>query len=113
MMYSPFDYIMKIEDMYDECRKSHLDRLSLQWGKFSREMNLDLQTDIANAKDPNLRSRFNFVFVFWLEMSKCLNQFIPDLTNARIAKEQALSSKPLDFELEEGDKIGMIFGRSN
>jgi len=111
-MYSPSNYVMKIEDMYDECRRSHLDRLSIKWGKFSREMNLDLQTDIYNATDANLRSRYNFVFVFWIEMSKCLNQFLPNFSSAQVAKEQALSRNPVGFDLEEADKLKMIFGRT-
>jgi hypothetical protein len=111
IQYSPSDYIMKIEDMFDECRKSHLGRLSVEWGKFSRSMNLDLKTDMLNAKNANLRSRYNFVFVFWIEMSKCLDDFIPNLEQAQICKEQALSDDPVNFDLEEAEKLKMIFGK--
>ncbi|MDY6957907.1 MAG: hypothetical protein SVK08_01985 [Halobacteriota archaeon] len=111
MLHSPNDYITRIEEMYDECRSKHLGRLSVEWGSFSRGMNLELQTDMQNAKNTNLRSRFNYVFVFWIEMSKCLDQFIPNLHNAKVAKDQALSKDPLEFDLDEANKFQMIFGR--
>jgi len=110
--YSPVDYIMKIEDMFDKCRKAHLGRFSIEWGKFSRGMNLDLKTDMLNANNANLRSQYNFVFVFWIEMSKNLNELIPNLNEARMAKKQALSDDPVNFDLEEAEKFEMIFGRS-
>lgn len=110
-MFSPSDYITRIEEMFDQCRRDQLDRFSIEWGKFSREMNLELQTDIQNAKDPVLRSRYNFIFVFWIEMSKCLNEFIPDLRAANEAKAQALSKDPIDFDLDEPQKMELIFGK--
>ena len=86
MIHSPSDYIMRIEEKFDECRKDHLDRFSIEWGEFSRQMNLELNTDTENAKNDDLRSRYNYVFVYWIEMSKCLNQFFLDLRRANEIK---------------------------
>lgn len=106
---SPSEYIARIEEMFDRCRRDGLDRFSVEWGKFSHDMNDQLRIDMHNARDRKLRSRYNFVFVFWIEMSKCLQQIIPNLKMANQMKEQALSKDPfVDFDLNDQERMGIV-----
>lgn len=108
---NPIDYINRIEDMFDKCRKDNLGRMSVEWGAFSHHMNRQLRIDTENARDRKLRSRLNYVFMYWIELSRCLDQKIPDLKLANQMKQQALTDDPLDFEVDINnpqDVLGII-----
>ena len=104
MNQSPEEYLVRIEAMFDQCRKDRLDRFSVEWGKFSHDMNSQLRVDVENARDAKLRSRYNYVFVFWIEMSRCLQQSLPDFASANRAKEQAMSDNPLNMEINDEER---------
>ena len=107
---SPIDYITRIEQMFDRCRKDRLGRFSVEWGVWSREMNIELKTDKANTSDMRLQSRYNFVFVFWVEMSKCLEQTLPDFGPANRAREQALTKDPMEFIPTHEERTELLLG---
>jgi len=109
-MIRPEEYIERIKTVFKECREAKRDRFSTQWGHFSREMNMQLKTDTESARTAKLRSRYNWVFVYWIEMSKCLQQPFPDFTMVNHIQDHILAPDPLNMELDEASKLQMIFG---
>lgn len=109
-MINPSEYIDKIREKFNECRESGLDRFSVEWGHFSRQMNMQLKTDTDLANETALKSRYNYVFMYWIELSKCLQQHFPDLTKANLVKQQALSMDPSAFDIPESNRVMLALG---
>jgi hypothetical protein len=64
------DYVEKI-DTYFEMLKGKKPRIDLDWGLWSREMNLEIR-DRINNRDPQTR-QLSMVFNYWLTVSQLLD----------------------------------------
>lgn len=71
MSKSPEEYVEYIDEQYLIAKKKKLSRLSVEWGKWSREMNLELRGRIESREDPE-ELRLKYVIVYWTLKSQLL-----------------------------------------
>lgn len=107
---TPEEYIELIDRKYLEAKKKKLSRMSVEWGKWSREMNLELRQRIESRSDPE-ELRLKHVVVYWTLRSQLLELHYskPNFglvkkkklsKECRQMKETILNSEKLkDFEL--------------
>jgi len=71
--WTPAQFIVYIDDQYAEAKKKKVSRLSVDWGTWSRKMNLVLKrkTEIPNHDD-EMPTRYKYVFAYWLLKSELL-----------------------------------------
>jgi len=66
------DLIDLIDKKYQEAKKVGLSRFSVEWGKWSREMNVELRRKMLRKKEGIL---FKYVFIYWTLKSRLLEVF--------------------------------------
>jgi len=65
------DFLDLIDEKYFDARKRRLSRMSVEWGKWSREMNLELRERIESGKDKE-ELELKYVIIYWTIRSKSL-----------------------------------------
>ena len=72
-MTTPREFLTRIDDAYLVYSKMGVSRFSVEWGKFSREMNLELRKFCEDhGIDPKLRIAYVDVFSYWTVVSELL-----------------------------------------
>ena len=66
------DYIQEIDDYFYSAKRKKLSRLSDEWGKWSREMNLRLRKLI---EEENNEVSYKYVFIYWINRSQLLDAY--------------------------------------
>ena len=66
------DLIDLIDKKYQEAKKAGFSRFSVEWGKWSREMNVELRRKMLRKKEGIL---FKYVFIYWTLKSRLLEIF--------------------------------------
>jgi len=64
-------YLQIIDEKYFEAKKERLSRFDVKWGKWSREMNLELRARIETKTDPE-ELALKYVIIYWTLRSKML-----------------------------------------
>jgi len=64
------DYVEIIDEQYNTCKKRGLSRMSLEWGRFSAEMNREIRSRIESEDTESLSLRY--VFTYWVTISQLL-----------------------------------------
>lgn len=67
------EYIELIDQKYLEAKMIRISRFSVEWGKWSREMNLGIN-ELTKSKTPQV-SILKYVFVYWINRSKLLELY--------------------------------------
>lgn len=67
------EYIELIDQKYLEAKMTKISRFSVEWGKWSREMNLGIN-ELTKSKTPQV-SILKYVFVYWINRSKLLELY--------------------------------------
>lgn len=70
MALMPKDWIKEIDKQADRALKNNWSRFSLEWGKWSLEMNRFLRSQIE--ADVPEAPKLKFVFSYWVQMSQCI-----------------------------------------
>ncbi len=70
-MNKPIEYIDFIDKKYKEAKAKKLSRFSIEWGKWSRAMNLETKKRIESGKDPD-EIKLQYVFIYWTLRSRLL-----------------------------------------
>ena len=65
------EYVELIEEMYKKARLKKISRMSVEWGMWSRQMNLETRARIESGKDPE-ELKLKYVFVLWTTRSQLL-----------------------------------------
>ena len=65
------EYFGLIDQKYLEAKKKRISRFSVEWGKWSREMNLKLNELIKSKKELALK----YVFIYWINHSQLLELY--------------------------------------
>lgn len=91
-------YIELIDQKYLEAKKNHISRFSVEWGKWSREMNLKVH-ELTKAEVPE-SLLLKHVFIYWINRSQLLELYhIGKISNLgkkkRLEKEGALLKKDI------------------
>ena len=84
------DYIDK---KYRDAKSKRISRMSVEWGRWSREMNLGLRKRIESKKDPE-ELALKYVIIYWTIRSQMLelhykSRFFGRVKIQRLAKEAA------------------------
>lgn len=70
---TPNDLVKYIDTKYFEAKKKKLSRFSIEWGKWSTQMNIALRARIEGMdQKETLCSQFKYVFNYWTVRSKLL-----------------------------------------
>jgi len=71
--WEPRQFIEYIDEQYQHAKPMKIRRASVEWGKWSREMNLVLRslTEVPNHKD-EMPTRFKYCFAYWINRSQLL-----------------------------------------
>ena len=67
-------YVDLIKRNYATAREAGLSRLSVEWGTWSREMNLQIRKHIEQEEHPEY-VRLKYVFVLWVTVSQLLELY--------------------------------------
>jgi hypothetical protein len=67
------EYIELIDQKYFEAKKNRISRFSVEWGKWSREMNLELRESTKAEAPQSLLLRH--VFIYWINRSQLLELY--------------------------------------
>ena len=67
------EYIELINRKYFEAKKIRISRFSIEWGKWSREMNLELRESIKAEEPQSLVLKH--IFIYWINKSKLLELY--------------------------------------
>ena len=108
------DYLKLIDDKYYEAKKKRISRMSVEWGKWSREMNVELRRKIESKKDPE-ELALKYVVIYWTIRSRMLELYfrsrfygknkIKKLSKeASDIKEITLTGKLKDISFEDAAK---------
>lgn len=66
-------YIELINQKYLEAKRNKISRFSVEWGKWSRDMNLEIG-ELTKSKTPQVAT-LKYVFVYWINRSKLLELY--------------------------------------
>lgn len=64
------DHVDLIDKQYREAKRDKLSRFSVEWGRWSREMNLELHRKIQAASPQQIL--YKYVFIYWTLKSQLL-----------------------------------------
>ena len=93
MNHTPLEYLTKMDEKFKECEEKGLDRYSIEWGKFSHDLNVSLREDIQNTSDRYLRSKLVVLFEYWVELSNCLQFPNRDEDLLKVLRETVLKKE--------------------
>jgi len=108
---TPAEYIKSIDSRYKDAVEKNLSRFSIEWGEWSRQMNLEIRKAIEDQapEAPLLKN----VFIYWTVMSQLLElnytgwSLIKYGKKKKLQKERdhikkaVLSGKPKKFSEQE------------
>ena len=82
-----------IDDKYMSAKLRKVSRFSVEWGAWSREMNLGLRKRIESKKDPE-ELALKYIIIYWTIRSQMLElfykrKFFGKVKKERLAKEAA------------------------
>jgi len=70
---TPLHYVKLIDEKFLEARKNRWSRTSVEWGIWSREMNVVLRRAVNNKElDEELRRKYKYCFLYWQGVSGLL-----------------------------------------
>jgi len=69
------DYVDLIDRKFREAIERKLSRLSVEWGRWSREMNIELRKRIEQQPEFPQLVLYKYVFIYWVTRSKLLEVF--------------------------------------
>ncbi len=67
-------YVELIDNKYYEAKRARISRFSVEWGKWSRDTNLDIRKRIESKKDPE-DVLIKQVIIYWTIRSQLLELF--------------------------------------
>lgn len=117
---TPKMFLDEIDRKFDEY-KGKKDRKSLEWGHFSRGMNLEIRDYLKHIPENSLlREQYNYVTIYWTIKSKLLdlnmknkffgqNKIKKENRMAKRIKEMILSNKRLR-PVSENEIISNVLG---
>lgn len=112
------EYIKLIDDKYYEAKRNKISRFDILWGKWSREMNLEIKDRLQTKNAPET-PRLKMVVFYWIIRSQLLENYYKHtiqgflkrkkLNNeANAMKEMILTDNiPADYKFEEVAKVIM------
>ena len=66
-------YIQQIDDLYNELKLHRISRMSVEWGKPSRQINILLREKLRDESIPeNEKTQWRYAFVYWTIKSQML-----------------------------------------
>jgi len=65
------EYIDKIDEMFNECKKNRLSRFSVEWDSFSRNVNKE-RKEVAEKLEGNEQILLNMALLYWFKKSELL-----------------------------------------
>ncbi len=98
-MKTPIEYIELIDEQYKEAKAKKLSRFSVEWGKWSRAMNLETRKRIESGKDPD-EIKLQYVFIYWTLRSRLLELHKKSVFGSGKAKRRVIVN-----EIEEIKEI--------
>jgi len=95
------DLIELIDKKYSEAKEAKISRLSVEWGKWSREMNVELR-----KKDGIL---FKYVTIYWTLKSQMLEMFFKHPSKmVKVRRKKRMQKEIADIKkiILTGDVVG-------
>jgi len=126
-MKTPINYVNEIDANFLICSSKKLSRLSVEWGKFSVDMNREIRERIENNDPDTLMLKY--VFIYWVNRSQHLQLLYEKrgglLGKGKIRRKNnecreirniivnGLDTDPLNLKMQSrwSDFIGRIVGR--
>jgi len=86
------NYIMLIDEKYIEAKMNRRSRFGLDWGKWSRNMNLEVREKIESGNHPE-RALLKCILPYWLTTSELLeahykSRIFGDAKKKRLSKQR-------------------------
>lgn len=72
---NPQEYVDFIKEHYRKAKKEGLSRFSVEWGKWSTEMNRGLRKKIDTDTDEDQVSRWKYIIIYWTVLSQLLEVY--------------------------------------
>lgn len=67
-------FLVAIDDHFTICKDGQFNRLSIEWGKWSRNMNISLRKHMEELEEEDEdRKKWLFVHAYWIIKSRLLN----------------------------------------
>ena len=78
--WTPEQFVKHIDDHFNDAKKKRLSRMSIEWGMWSREMNLVLRSRMESKSEPidpddETVLRLKYVMVYWTLISQLLELY--------------------------------------
>lgn len=99
---TPKMFLEEIDNKFMEYRGKK-DRLSLEWGHFSRGMNLEIRDYLKHIPDKSLlREQYNYVTIYWTIKSRLLDLHMKKklFGQNKIKKETRMANRIKDMILD-------------
>lgn len=99
---TPKMFLEEIDNKFMEYRGKK-DRLSLEWGHFSRGMNLEIRDYLKHIPDKSLlREQYNYVTIYWTIKSRLLDLHMKNklFGQNKIKKETRMANRIKDMILD-------------
>lgn len=88
-------FVEYIDKKYIDAKKNKISRLDIEWGKWSREMNVILRDRINSKKDPE-ELRLKHVIFYWTTKSQILEFYYKNrVLNAGKIKRRSKEAKKI------------------
>lgn len=117
---TPVQLIDLINIKFEWAKKARISRMSVEWGKWSREMNVTIRARIDAGNDP-FEIRLKYVFIYWTLVSQLLEMHYSKklfgqskkkklMKEAKAIRELAKAeSEPVDTEFTNESIVKSIF----
>lgn len=105
-------FLEKIELNYYQAKTNGRSRMSIEWGKWSREMNLELRVKMKKGYETNVLMKY--LFMYWINRSELLELYYKNplfgkskrkqlMRQGKKIKDIILSGNAVDVNIDPND----------
>ena len=96
------DYVTLIDTKYRQAKEKELSRMSVEWGKWSRKMNLEVREKSKEEYGPQY-VLFRYIFMYWVNRSELLELHYQHKYKKGLKKQTARRGKHIKQIILSGD----------
>jgi len=104
------DFLHEIEQNYFFARSKRISRMDIEWGKWSRDINLRMRERQSQSEDP-VKSLLIWLFMYWINRSELLElHFKYPITEEEKKEEVRDIGREMRKVILSGDPVGLPEG---
>ena len=96
------DYVDLIDTKYRSAKEKKLSRMSIEWGKWSRKMNLQIRQKLKEGGHPQ-DVLYRYIFIYWVNRSQLLELHFKHKYKQGLKKQTAREGKHIKQIILSGD----------